>query len=515
MNSGITVKNILFPPDLAGVTTISPLLPHTLYRAADVRALDKIAIDDYRMGGTILMERAGAAAFSVMQLRWPAARRITVVCGGGNNGGDGYIVAGLAHAEGYEVTVLHVSPLANLRGDARAAADKLMARGMKPKPYMKSKLDYADLIVDALLGTGLDREVGGELAAAIRDINASGIPVLSLDIPSGLNSDTGQVMGTSIDAEATVTFIGLKQGLFTGAGPAHTGKLFFSDLDVPPEIYTKVAPAALRVNHESEQKLFKRRSRTAHKGNFGHVLVVGGDTGYAGAVRLAAEAAARVGTGLVSVATHGLHAAAICAARPELMVHAVETTTQLSPLLQRANCIAMGPGLGQSEWSAQLFATIMDTRLPLVIDADALNLLAADPMQGDNWILTPHPGEAARMLGCTSAAIQADRYTAARNLQDRFGGVIVLKGSGTLIVDAKQNIAVCDGGNPGMASGGMGDVLTGVIAGLVAQGYALSDAARLGVCVHAAAGDAAAIEGERGLLAGDLMPWLRRLVNPS
>jgi len=497
------------------VTTISLSLPHTLYRAADVRALDKIAIDDYRLGGTTLMERAGAATFSVLQSRWPAAKRITVVCGGGNNGGDGYIVAGLAHAAGYEVTVLHVTPLENLRGDARAAADKLMARGMKPEPYTKSKLDHADLIVDALLGTGLDREVVGELGAVIKDINASGIPVLSLDIPSGLNSDTGQVMGIAIVAEATVTFIGLKQGLFTGAGPARTGKLFFSDLDVTPEIYTRVAPAALRVNHEIEKKLLKRRSRTAHKGNFGHVLVVGGDSGYAGAARLAAEAAARVGAGLVSVATHGQHVAAICADRPELMVHAVETTAQLSPLLQRANCIAIGPGLGQSEWSAQLFAMVMETRLPLVVDADALNLLAADPMQRDNWILTPHPGEAARMLGCKSAEIQADRYTAARNLQGRFGGVIVLKGSGTLIIDAKQEIAVCDGGNPGMASGGMGDVLTGVIAGLVAQGYALPDAARLGVCVHAAAGDAAAGDGERGLLAGDLMPWLRRLVNPS
>lgn len=496
------------------MTSISPSLPHALYRAADVRALDKIAIEDYKTGGANLMEHAGAAAFSVLQSRWPAARRVTVVCGGGNNGGDGYVLARLAHAAGYEVTALHVTPPENLRGDARVAADKLTASGKKPEPYTKSKLDPTDLIVDALLGTGLDREVAGELGAVINDINASGIPVLSLDIPSGLNSDTGQVMGLAITAEATVTFIGLKQGLFTGAGPACTGKLFFSDLEVPPEIYTRVAAAALRVNHESEKMLLKRRSRTAHKGNFGHVLVVGGDSGYVGAARLAAEAAARVGAGLVSVATHGQHAAAICAARPELMVHAVATGAQLLPLLKRANCIAMGPGLGQSEWSAQLFATIMETRLPLVMDADALNLLAADPVRRDNWILTPHPGEAARMLACKSAAIQADRYTAARNLQNRFGGVIVLKGSGTLIVDATQVLAVCDGGNPGMASGGMGDVLTGVIAGLVAQGYGLPEAARLGVCVHAAAGDAAAGEGERGLLAGDLMPWLRRLVNP-
>jgi hydroxyethylthiazole kinase-like uncharacterized protein yjeF len=498
------------------VTTISHFLPHALYRAEDVRALDKIAIEDCGLGGMTLMDRAGAAAFSVLQTQWPAVKRITVVCGGGNNGGDGYIVAGLARAAGYEVTACHVLPLENLRGDARAAADKFIAGGKQPGPYTKSTLNQAELIVDALLGTGLDRAVGGELGAVINDINASGIPVMSLDIPSGLHADTGQIMGVAIRAEVTVTFIGLKQGLFTGTGPALAGKLFYSDLDVPPEIYTRVPPAAHRINYESEKKLLRRRNRTAHKGNFGHVLVVGGDSGYAGAARLAGEAAARVGAGLVSVATHGQHTAIISTARPELMAHAVETGAQLTPLMHRASCLALGPGLGQSDWSSQLFAMIMESRLPLVVDADALNLLAADPMRRDNWILTPHPGEAARLLGCASAAVQANRFGAARDLQGRFGGVVVLKGSGTLIIDANQEMAVCDGGNPGMASGGMGDVLTGTIAGLVAQGHTLPEAARLGVCVHAAAGDAAAAEnGERGLLAGDLMPWLRRLINPS
>jgi len=497
------------------VSTFSSTLPNTLYRTADVRALDRIAIEDYRMGGGALMERAGAAAFALLQSLWPAARYITVVCGGGNNGGDGYVVARLAHAAGCEVSILYSTPPETLHGDAQLAANKLIAAGHRPLPYAQAQIGKSDLIVDALLGTGLDREVGGDLATVIGDINASGRPVLSLDIPSGLHADTGRVMGLAVKADATITFIGLKQGLFTGAGPELAGKLFFSDLDVPPEIYEKVQPAAQRVNLECEKHTLKRRSRAAHKGNFGHVLVVGGEAGFAGAARLAGEAAARMGAGLVSVATRGVHAAAICMARPELMVHAVETGAQLSPLLGRANCIAIGPGLGQSEWSSQLFGRIVETRLPLVVDADALNLLAADPVRRENWILTPHPGEAARMLDCRSADIQADRYAAARNLQARYGGVIVLKGSGTLILDDRQNMAVCDAGNPGMASGGMGDVLTGVIAGLVAQGFALPDAARLGVCIHAAAGDAAAREGERGLLADDLMPWLRKLANPD
>ena len=497
------------------VSAIKSSLPHNLYRTADVRALDRLAIEDRRIGGPALMERAGAAAFSVLQSLWPAARRITVVCGGGNNGGDGYVFARLAQAAGHEVAVLHVTPPDDLRGDALLAANKYIAAGNRPVPYAKTKLVQSDLIVDALLGTGLDREVGGDLRIVIENINAADVPVLSVDIPSGLHADTGQVLGLAITADATVTFVGLKQGLFTGEGPERAGKLFFSDLDVPPEIYTQVAPSAQRVNLEREKRALPRRSRSAHKGNFGHVLVVGGDAGFAGAARLTAEAAARMGAGLVSVATRGQHAAAICMARPELMVHAVETGAQLSPLLGRANCIAIGPGLGQSGWSSQLFGRIVETRLPLVVDADALNLLAADPVRRDNWILTPHPGEAARMLGCRPADIQADRYTAARNLQARYGGVLVLKGSGTLILDVRQNMAVCDAGNPGMASGGMGDVLTGVIAGLVAQGHALADAARLGVCIHAAAGDAASREGERGMLAGDLMPWIRKLANPD
>lgn len=497
------------------MTTISPSLPHTLYRAAEVRALEKIAIEEFRLAGATLMERAGAAAYSVLHSRWPAARRITVVCGGGNNGGDGYVVARLAQAAGHDVSVLSVTPPGNLRGDARQAADKLIAAGQRPEVYAKTKLDTADLVVDALLGTGLDREVDGELRTVIEDINASGVPVLSMDVPSGLNSDTGQIMGMAIKADATVTFIGLKQGLFTGQGKGQTGQVFFSDLDVPPEIYSRLTPTAFRMNYDTGKKLLKPRRRTAHKGDFGHVLVVGGESGYAGAVLLAAEAAARMGAGLVSVATRSQHAAAICMARPELMVHAMETDAQCLPLLKRATCIAIGPGLGQSEWAAQLLARVMETRLPLVVDADALNLLAADPVQRDNWILTPHPGEAARMLGCKAVEIQADRYAAIRNLQQRYGGVMVLKGSGTLIVDARQDMYVCDGGNPGMASGGMGDVLTGVIAGLVAQGHALADAARLGVSIHAAAADSAAREGERGLLAGDLMPWLRLLANPA
>ena len=256
------------------------------------------------------------------------------------------------------------------------------------------------------------------------------------------------------------------------------------------------------------------RVRASHKGDYGHVLVVGGDHGMAGAVRLAGEAAARTGSGLVSIATRRAHAASITAARPELMCHGVESAHDLRLLLQRASVVAIGPGLGQSAWACGMLAAVLQTRLPLVVDADALNLLAQEPMQCDHWVLTPHPGEAARLLGITAQQIQADRLHAVQALQQRYGGVCVLKGAGSLVC-ASDAMTLCEAGNPGMASGGMGDVLTGIIAGLLAQGLSLVDAANAGVYIHATAGDRAAQEGERGLLASDLLPQLRRLVNPS
>lgn len=261
-----------------------------------------------------------------------------------------------------------------------------------------------------------------------------------------------------------------------------------------------------------DQFTLPARSPTAQKGDFGHVLVIGGDHGMSGALRLAGEAALRTGAGLVSVATRADHAAGISTSRPELMSHGVESVAQLSPRLKRATVLAAGPGLGQGEWGRKLFSAVLESSLPMVVDADALNLLAAEPVRRDNWILTPHTGEAARLLGQTVEQVQADRIAAAVALKQKYGGVVVLKGAGTLVVDATGEIAMCNEGNPGMASGGMGDVLTGVIAGLLAQGCDLTESARQGVCLHAHAADLAAQEGQRGLLASDLFPYLRRLL---
>lgn len=256
------------------------------------------------------------------------------------------------------------------------------------------------------------------------------------------------------------------------------------------------------------------RIHDAHKGMFGHVLVVGGDYGTAGAVRLTSEAALRAGAGLVSAATHNEHIAAIIADRSEIMCHGVESAKELNSLLEKVTVIAIGPGLGQSKWSIKLFEKILKAPQPKVIDADGLNLLAQFPQKSDHWILTPHPGEAARLLNCSTQEIQNDRVAAITALQKKYGGTIVLKGAGTLIMGITHTITICEAGNPGMASGGMGDALTGVIAGLLAQHFSLQHAAEIGVCVHAEAADLAATQGERGMLASDLMPFIRRLVNP-
>lgn len=257
----------------------------------------------------------------------------------------------------------------------------------------------------------------------------------------------------------------------------------------------------------------KPRLQDTHKGHYGHVLLVGGDYGFSGAIRLAAEGALRVGAGLVSVVTRPEHAVVLNASRPEIMCHSGEAKKELDILLTKVSVIIIGPGMGQSSWAKKLLTEVLDSKKPLVVDADALNILAKNPEKHSHWILTPHPGEAARLLQKTPQEIQHDRLHAIKKLQHTFGGVCVLKGAHSLILASTGLPAVCEAGNPGMATAGMGDVLSGVIGGLVAQGMSLSIAAKLGVLVHALAGDLAAKEGQRGMIASDLMPYLRRVVN--
>ncbi|MDY6993830.1 MAG: NAD(P)H-hydrate dehydratase [Pseudomonadota bacterium] len=494
---------------------MKPNLPLTLYQAHQVRELDRRAIEHEGIAAIILMERAGQSALTHLQAQWPQARRITVLCGRGNNGGDGYVLARLAYLSGYTVKVLQLGDTTQLTGAARLAYVAMTQLGLSVHPFVAAELSDAEVIVDALLGTGLDRPVTAAYRQAIEAVlRLQSIPVLAMDIPSGLDADTGKVLGLAMVAQVTVTFIGLKRGLFTAQGPAHCGSVYFEGLQVPATIYHAMAPTVARLTYSTVKTALPKRSQTAHKGQFGHVLIIGGDQGMIGALQLAAEAAARVGAGKISVATRATHAPLLSLTRPEIMSHGIETAEQLLALLAQATVVALGPGLGQSPWAQRLFETVMQTDKALIIDADGLNLLAQKPTRLGHSILTPHPGEAGRLLQQSTAEIQADRFAAVQALQQRFGGIVVLKGAGTVIIDDYNQLSLCHGGNPGMACGGMGDVLTGVIAGFVAQGYSLSTAAQLGVCVHAQAGDQAALEGERGLLPSDLLMRLRYVVNP-
>lgn len=487
-------------------------LPLPLYSASQVRELDRITIEEIGIPGVCLMERAGSITFKVLQSRWPQARRIAVLCGIGNNSGDGYVLARLAYLAGYDVTVLQIGDVAKLKNDALIAFEAMNSVGLMVQVFTAKKLSISDVVVDALFGTGINRNLRGQWRDIIEATNNSKCPVLSVDIPSGLNADTGTVLGVAVRADATVSFIGLKQGLFTGAGPEHCGEIYFDDLQVPDMSYRQIKTNITRFDGSS--LILPKRSRIAHKGNFGHVLVIGGDNGMTGAVRLAAEAAARVGAGLVSVATRKAHANILNLTCPEIMSHGIETPEELIPLLDKASVIAIGPGLGQSVWARAMLEIVKDATKPVVVDADALNLLAKMPFRFVNSVLTPHPGEAARLLETSTTAVQDDRFAAVRALQMRFGNVCVLKGAGTLIAGPNNCINVCSSGNPGMACGGMGDVLTGVIAGLLAQGLSACEAANAGVYIHGKAGDQVALDGERGLMPSDLMPWLRRYANP-
>ena len=372
------------------------MLPTALYRACDVRALDRQAIEAGGIPGIDLMERAGLESFRVLRERWPAARRVTVVAGPGNNGGDGFVVARLAAHEGLSVSVSLIGDPGRIAGDARTAYRRMLEAAPNLAPALTPALasargiaENAGVIVDALFGTGLTRDVSGPAAEAVRAMNATPAPVLALDIPSGIHADTGRVLGGAVRAAVTVSFIGLKQGLFTREGRGCAGEIVYRDLGVPGHVFAQVEVSARRMAFADCAGLIGPRRRDAHKGRFGHVLVVGGDHGFAGAARLAGEAAGRTGAGLVSVATRPGHVAALVASRPEMMVQGIESPDALDPLLDRASVVAVGPGLGRGEWGASLLDRVVATDRALVIDADAINLLAQARSRGPAWRRAP------------------------------------------------------------------------------------------------------------------------------
>lgn len=484
-----------------------------VYQTEQIREFERLAMEHYSLSDEMLMQKAGKATLEFMLKRFAQADTVVVFCGGGHNGGDGYVFALLAHERGIKVKVYHLGSVSEMKPLTQRMYQAACDGGVQVSPFDEKQEVHADLIVDALCGIGVNTPLRDEAIAAIRCMQRSEVPILALDLPSGIDADTGNVLGMAVYAKATITFIGFKLGLLTGSGLSHTGELVMHDLQLPAELHSYVKPVAEKVHLALFTNYLKPRLRDWHKGLSGHVLVVGGGVGYSGAARLAGEAALRVGAGRVTLAVWPEYAPYLNVHYPELMCRGIKSADDLKALLAAADVVVLGPGLTETAWGEALWQAVIETDLPLVVDADALNLLSEKGLNRENWVLTPHPGEAARLLNVSVADVQSDRLAAAKGMAMQYGGAVVLKGAGTLVMTPHALPVICDKGNPGMATAGMGDVLSGVIGGLIAQSVPLSEAAKLGVLVHAQAGDLAAKEGERGMIASDLLPCLRRLVN--
>lgn len=489
-------------------------LPYSVWPAQAVAQLEQQGADALGITLYELMLRAGQAAYEHLTAHWPEASHWLILCGHGNNGGDGYVLARLGQAAGKTVTLLACESKKALPEEAQSARDAWLDAGGEIHAADAVWPEQIDVIVDALLGTGSHRAPEEPYATLIQQANAHAAPKLAIDMPSGLSARNGTAPGEVINASHTLSVVALKPGQITGKARDYIGELYYADLGLAAFLAGEVAPIA-RYDASALTRWLKPRKPTSHKGSHGRLLVVGGDAGTAGAVRMTAEAALRSGSGLVRVLTHKDNIIPILTARPEIMVDEL-TDERLTEALEWADVIAIGPGLGQRDWGKRALKRVASSEKPMLWDADALNLLAISAEKRQNRIITPHPGEAARLLNTETSEIESDRLHAAQTLAQRYGGVVVLKGAGTLIASEQGEMAFADVGNAGMASGGMGDLLSGIIASLVGQKLTLFDAACAGCVAHGAAADAVAAErGTRGMLATDLLDLLWQFVNPE
>ncbi|TQV73031.1 NAD(P)H-hydrate dehydratase [Aliikangiella marina] len=492
-----------------------------LFTAQQVRGIELTYAETSDQGTFPLMEKAGQAAFDCLLQYWPDARKILVLSGKGNNGGDGYIVAALAKSAGFEVTLCCFCEPEKLQGDAKIAYEQLQKFDIARADWSEIDLNDYQVLVDAMLGTGISGAVRAPFIEPIESINRHEIPVLSIDIPSGLNANTGEVVNCAIKAQITMTYIGLKQGLYTGDAADFRGKVLVDGLDISTQCFTAYESEVQAENWFTLNHRLAPRLPSAHKGANGHCVIIGGANGYTGAAILVSKAAARCGAGLTSTWLEG-GALALVSTFPEVMAKNIpehEVMSQVNELSVH-HVLVIGPGLGKKNWGQSWMSAVtkhdgFDSMMK-VIDADGLNWLAQNHLTNEKWVLTPHPGEASRLLNKKVNAINADRYAAAREIAKKYGGVCVLKGAGTVIADQSGKTIVCPVGNPGMGTGGMGDVLSGIVGGLLAQGISLFEAATLAVVIHGEAADRAAGENAnyRGLIASDLFAYLPQLVNP-
>lgn len=501
--------------------------------AQTMQELDRQTIREHGIPGLELMEHAGHACMETIfhEFGYTGGKRAIIFAGRGNNGGDGYVIARLLLQSGWQVQVFILAERDRIEGDAAINLEQLPSDVLsycavpgQLDALCQKEIQHADVIVDALLGTGLNSEVGGVYREAVELINASGRPVLAVDIPSGIHGSSGWVLGCAVRATVTVTFAATKLGHILYPGAGHTGRLVVADIGIPARL-VEDADGCEFLTADSIRPLLRPRDRQAHKGHFGHCLIVAGSCGKTGAAALSANSAMRTGSGLVTLAVpESLH--------PILEIKTTEAMTVPLPdshcgylsasafpiiegLVPGRDALAIGPGLGQNPATVALVHTLVKTvDIPLVIDADGLNAVAQDmnclsDKKCSAVVLTPHPGEMARLMGVSVADVEADRIGVARRFAATFGVHLILKGSRTIIAAPDGSVAINGSGNPGMASGGMGDVLTGIIVSLLGQGLGCRDACRLGVFIHGFAADLVAEDkGEIGISAGDVQEKL-------
>ena len=460
-----------------------------LFDSAASKALDALCIETQGVSGYELMMQAAHQVYLLLVARYWRAKRVVVFCGPGNNGGDGYVLARLLHQAGFDTQIYSLKEPGTK--DARRAAADANTAGV-PIDNWQEGLDWkADVVVDAMLGIGLKTELRAAYLICVREINQHDLPVLAIDVPTGVDADTGNLLPEAINANCTITFITRKAGLYSGPALNVRGDLYYSDLGVAPELYDRIEPTAHLI-----QAALPGRTPDTHKGSYGRVAALGGERTMRGAIFLSSHAALRSGAGLVTAHT------------PDAGVTEIDEVMsqqwRVGDALPECDVLLLGPGAGQGEWAQAAFAAAQEFKKLKVLDADALVLLADRPNRDDQRIITPHPGEAARLLAVPKSQIQTSRFQAVRDIQAKYGGVAVLKGAGTLVCDGDQ-VQLCDRGNAGMATAGSGDVLAGIIAALLAQGLVPMMAASQGVLLHATAGDMAAHEqSEQGLTASSI-----------
>ncbi|MBW2430523.1 MAG: NAD(P)H-hydrate dehydratase [Deltaproteobacteria bacterium] len=510
-----------------------------LVTAGEMQEMDRQAIETHGIPGLELMENAGRGATDVLldQFAGSIKTGVSIICGKGNNGGDGFVIARYLAERRIDVTVYLLSKATEVKGDAAANLKRLASLKVPvieipdENSFLKIKSDLCrfDLLVDAILGTGLTSDVRGFFKTVINfinDLNRSGIPVFAVDMPSGLNSDTGQPCGTCIRAQGTATFALAKIGHYTYPGADYTGKLEIIDIGIPASVVESVGPKQYLLTAERIRAALPLRSAETHKGRTGHLLVVAGSTGKTGAAAMTAVSAMRAGAGLVTLGIAESLNPIIEAQVMEVMtaplpecrygILAATAIDVLTMLADGKSCLAIGPGIGQAEETRSLVRKIIsqiDT--PLVIDADGLNNIAGQTQllkkAKGPVVLTPHPGEMARLIEASSTVVQQNRLACARDFATNFGVHVVLKGAATVIAHPDGSAYINPTGNPGMASGGMGDVLTGVLAGFITQGLTPKAATHAAVYLHGAAADTLAqTVGPIGYLAGEVMNTIPR-----